>query len=100
MDSLKILGGKELSGNVQVSSAKNSSLPILIASLLTDEPIIHLNLPDLRDILTTIRLLVNLGAEISVEGEKNIIQCRDIKSTEATYDLVKTMRASIVVRGP
>ena len=100
MDSLKIIGGEKLHGNVSVSAAKNSSLPILIACLLTEDKVELEKLPKLRDMATTKKLLENLGADICISGEKNIIDCSNVNSTEATYDLVKTMRASILVLGP
>ena len=101
MDSLKIVGGAKLSGKVSVSAAKNSSLPILISTLLSSQKIQLQGLPALRDMSTTFKLLTNLGATIEDigNGDSNI-SCATVNSTEATYDLVKTMRASILVLGP
>ena len=100
MDSLIITGGKKLSGSVTVSAAKNSSLPILISCLLSEEMIELHQLPELRDMMTTYKLLENLGVEIVKEENKRTINCQKVNSTEATYDLVRTMRASILVLGP
>lgn len=101
MDSLKIIGQAKLNGTVSVSAAKNSSLPILIATLLSGEKIKLEKLPALRDMSTTYKLLKNLGATIRELGNEDFeIDCSTVNSTEATYDLVKTMRASILVLGP
>lgn len=100
MDKLIIKGQQKLSGEVNISGSKNSSLPILFATLLTDKEIILNNIPKLRDIKTTIMLLEYLGKKIEQIDNKLIIkQTNDIK-TEAPYDLVKQMRASALVIGP
>jgi len=95
-----IEGGKSLKGSISISGAKNSALPILMASLLTDEKCILRNVPNLRDIQTTIRLLEALGKK--VKFEKGVLSIEEEVSglIEAPYDIVKTMRASICVLGP
>ena len=100
MDKLAIRGGAALSGELTVSGAKNSVLPILAAALLaTDRVRVH-NVPRLKDVATMIALLRNLGAEVS--GEDSVVdvsQC-DVRRFRAPYDLVKTMRASFLLMGP
>ncbi len=100
MDKLLITGPTELRGEVFVSRAKNAYLPILAAVLLSDKPIRLKNLPELKDIQTMMKLLQNLGVTIEKQGEWTLFNAQDLKSHEATYDLVKTMRASIFVLGP
>ncbi|WP_299259443.1 UDP-N-acetylglucosamine 1-carboxyvinyltransferase [uncultured Kushneria sp.] len=100
MDKLIISGGRPLSGEVWTSGAKNSALPILAATLLADEPVIIGNLPHLQDITTTLELLGRMGVE-PIMGEKMSIQLDGrVKDCHAPYDLVKKMRASILVLGP
>ncbi len=100
MDKLIIHGGKKLSGDVTVSGSKNASLPIFVSTILA--PGVHeiSNVPFLRDINTTIKVLETLGA--TVEGNGNVVRIdtSDVNNVEATYDLVKTMRASVLVLGP
>ena len=101
MDRLRITGGATLEGEVRISGAKNAALPILCASLLTAEPITLHNVPHLNDIGTTIRLLGQLGVKTHNDSEHTLTLSADsIDSLEAPYDLVKTMRASILVLGP
>ena len=100
MDKLKILGGLPLVGEVQAAGAKNAALPILCASLLTADPLDLSNVPQLRDIATTIRLLKLLGVKTERDEERLTLQADSLVSTEAPYELVKTMRASILVLGP
>lgn len=100
MDQLRIIGKKRLKGQVTISQAKNALLPILKATLLCSEKVTFSELPLLRDITTTFQLLKNLGLEVEQVEEKTIIDPTTIKSFEATYELVKTMRASILVLGP
>ncbi len=100
MDKIRIQGPCKLSGEVSISRAKNAYLPILAAILLTDKEVRLKNLPGLRDIKTMLKLLGNLGVEISYEGDETIFNASKLESYEATYDLVKTMRASIFVLGP
>lgn len=100
MDKLKILGGLPLVGEVQAAGAKNAALPILCASLLTVDPLELSNVPQLQDIATTIRLLKLLGVKTERDEERLTLQADSLVSTEAPYELVKTMRASILVLGP
>lgn len=100
MDKLKIIGGQPLRGEVRAAGAKNAALPILCASLLTADALRLDNVPQLRDIATTLRLLDLLGVKVRREGEQLTLQADALASTEAPYELVKTMRASILVLGP
>jgi UDP-N-acetylglucosamine 1-carboxyvinyltransferase len=101
MDKLIIEGGIRLEGEIRMSGAKNSALPILAAGLLTDETLIIGNLPHLHDITTMIELLGVMGVEAVIDEKLNVeINGGTIKSYNAPYDLVKTMRASILVLGP
>ncbi len=101
MDKLIITGGSRLKGDVKISGAKNSALPILAASLLADEPVTISNLPHLHDITTMLELLRQMGVDLTVDEKLSVeIDTRTIKSTVAPYELVKTMRASILVLGP
>ncbi|MDN5842310.1 MAG: UDP-N-acetylglucosamine 1-carboxyvinyltransferase [Alcaligenaceae bacterium] len=101
MDKLRIVGGRPLQGEVRVSGAKNAALPILCASLLTGDPITLENVPDLRDIGTTLALLGRMGVQIDRQAGGRVTLCAaDINRQEAPYELVKTMRASILVLGP
>ena len=101
MDKLRIKGGKPLEGRIRVSGAKNSALPAMAASLLTREEVELNNLPLVNDIYTTRRLLRELGVKVDFEGDHSVrLQAEKILSHEAPYDLVKTMRASVLVLGP
>ncbi len=101
MDKMIIRGGKPLRGTVSVSGSKNTALPILIASLLTDEPVKLYNVPRLRDVTTTLGLLGDLGAEARWTGDNEVeVWAKKITSHVAPYELVKTMRASFLVLGP
>ena len=101
MDKLIIHGGMPLEGEIPISGAKNSALPILSATLLTDQPVIIGNVPHLHDITTTIELLGLMGSRITVNERMNIeIDNAEINNFFAPYELVKTMRASILVLGP
>jgi UDP-N-acetylglucosamine 1-carboxyvinyltransferase len=101
MDTLRITGGAALQGEVRISGAKNAALPILCACLLTAEPITLHNVPALNDVGTTIRLLSQLGVKAQRDSEHSLTLSADtIDSLEAPYELVKTMRASILVLGP
>ncbi len=99
MDSLMIEGGIALKGEIQVSGSKNAALPILFASILLESPITFSNVPHLRDIYTTLKLLGILGCPTIYEGDKVHIRPCTL-SPEAPYDLVKTMRASVLCLGP
>ena len=100
MDKLIIHGGKELNGEINISGAKNAALPILISSLLSDKPLILKNVPDLYDIKTTFKLLGVLGVAIENIDSSVTLNAESITQYDAPYDLVKTMRASILVLGP
>ncbi|RTZ62076.1 MAG: UDP-N-acetylglucosamine 1-carboxyvinyltransferase [Gammaproteobacteria bacterium] len=101
MDKLSVTGGNRLSGEVKISGAKNAALPILIASLLTADTLRITNVPHLNDITTTLRLLGDLGVEIEIDERLGVAAtAASIPSPKAAYDLVKTMRASILVLGP
>jgi UDP-N-acetylglucosamine 1-carboxyvinyltransferase len=100
LDKLIIRGGKKLKGEVDISGAKNAALPIMVASLLSSGYCTISKVPNLKDIMTMGRLLANLGAGFHYEDRKAIINTEKIKIFEAPYDLVRTMRASILVLGP
>lgn len=101
MDKLSIQGGVSLSGEIRIAGAKNSALPILAATLLTDETVQVCNLPHLYDITTMLELLGCMGVDAVVDGKLNVeINSSSIRQLSAPYDLVKTMRASILVLGP
>lgn len=100
MDKLRITGGQKLHGDITISGAKNAALPILCASLLTADDIQLHNVPRLRDIDTACQLLAQLGVRTHTEGESITLNASAITSLEAPYELVKTMRASILVLGP
>jgi UDP-N-acetylglucosamine 1-carboxyvinyltransferase len=101
MDKLSIVGGKRLSGSVRIAGAKNSALPILASGLLASEPVTIKNLPHLHDVTTMIELLGRMGVSMLVGDKLSVeIDPRTINSCVAPYELVKTMRASILVLGP
>ena len=101
MEKLLISGGKPLIGEVKISGAKNSVLPILAASLLSDEEVTIGNVPHLQDVTTTISLLTEMGATLSIDEKMKVsINASSIKKFYAPYEMVKTMRASILVLGP
>jgi len=104
MDKLVIRGGNPLLGTIRVSGAKNAALPAMAAALLTEEPIILENVPQVRDIETTRKLLAEMGADVELgygrAQHRTTICCRTLVSPEASYELVKTMRASTLVLGP
>ncbi len=100
MDKLIIKGGTRLKGSVTISGSKNASLPICIAALLAPGASTISNVPELRDITTTAKLLGSLGAVVERNGSTLRIDAKTINTVEATYDLVKTMRASVLVLGP
>ncbi|MDR3362078.1 MAG: UDP-N-acetylglucosamine 1-carboxyvinyltransferase [Desulfovibrio sp.] len=100
MDKLIIEGGVPLTGVVEVSGSKNAALPILFASILLTEPVVFHNVPDLRDIRTTIALLLLLGCDCGYENRKARVVAPGVLHTEAPYDLVRTMRASVLCLGP
>jgi UDP-N-acetylglucosamine 1-carboxyvinyltransferase len=104
MDKLVIRGGNPLLGTIRVSGAKNAALPCMAAALLTEDPVILENIPQVRDIQTTRNLLAAMGAEVELgygrAQHRTTIQCKNLASPEASYELVKTMRASTLVLGP
>jgi len=101
MDKIRVVGGAPLSGRVEISGAKNAALPAMAASLLTPETVQLENIPYVRDILTTRRLLAEMGAAAEVRPDGTAtLTAAEIPHPEAPYDLVRTMRASILVLGP
>ncbi|HEX6691026.1 MAG TPA: UDP-N-acetylglucosamine 1-carboxyvinyltransferase [Burkholderiales bacterium] len=99
MDKLKISGGRPLRGEVRISGAKNAALPIMCATLLAGEPLRLSNVPQLMDISTMVKLLAQMGVSVDRGGEM-VLQSKDISNPVAPYELVKTMRASVLVLGP
>ena len=109
MDRIRITGGKALNGQVEISGAKNAALPLMTASLLTDDTLTLKNLPHLADITTLANLLVQHGVDLHLQGHSSAAACTgrvmelraaNIASTRAPYDLVRRMRASVLVLGP
>ncbi len=110
MDSIKVIGGNELNGVIPISGAKNATLPLMIASLLTDETLTLTNVPRLRDVAQLMQILSNHGVDYSVNGKRNgqdalegqtlNLTAREIVDTTAPYELVSKMRASFWVVGP
>src|ERR1700674_1908951 len=101
MDKLQIQGGVPLEGEVRISGAKNATLPILAAALLADDPVVVANVPHLKDVTTTVELLGRMGATVTIDERMRIeVDGSTLKECFAPYDLVKTMRASILVLGP
>ena len=100
MDKLKITGGRALEGEIRVSGAKNAALPIMCAALLTSKPLILTNVPALRDVSTMARLLAEMGVQEERSAGRIVLHAASIKEPIASYDLVKTMRASVLVLGP
>ena len=104
MDKLRMVGGTPLQGEVLIAGAKNAALPILCACLLTDQPVVLRNVPDLQDVRTMLKLLQEIGVTVdfpsAADRSHMVLNAAVIKSSEATYEMVKTMRASILVLGP
>jgi len=108
MDRIRIRGGRPLVGTIPIGGAKNAALPLMAASLLTDEPLVLSNLPHLADISSMARLLSGLGVDIAMDGDAPggaggrvlELRARTIRDTTAPYDLVRKMRASVLVLGP
>ena len=100
LDKLIIEGGFPLNGEITISGAKNAALPILCAALLTDKPLALSSVPKLKDVGTTIELLKHMGVVASRDADKVTLDANNITVLEAPYDMVKTMRASILVLGP
>jgi UDP-N-acetylglucosamine 1-carboxyvinyltransferase len=100
MDKIQVQGGRRLEGRVRISGAKNAALPILASALLCDGPNTFTNVPNLRDIRSTLDLLAHLGAECEMSGHRVVVDAGGLNNHEAPYDLVRKMRASILVLGP
>src|SRR2546423_10981422 len=109
MDKIRIRGGHRLQGEIQTGGAKTAPLPLMAAALLTDEPLSLANLPHLADIATMSMLLAQLGVDIHLNGDSANdghaarvmeLTARDVRETTAPYDLVRKMRASVLVLGP
>src|SRR5260221_2123214 len=100
MDKLRITGGRPLEGEVRISGAKNAALPIMCAALLSARPLAIANVPRLMDTSTMIKLLGQLGVEVERADNEVVLQAKTISQPTAPYELVKTMRASVLVLGP
>jgi UDP-N-acetylglucosamine 1-carboxyvinyltransferase len=101
MDKLQIQGGTPLEGEVRISGAKNATLPILAAALLAEDPVVVANVPHLQDVTTTIELLGRMGVSVTIDERMRIeVDASTLRECFAPYELVKTMRASILVLGP
>jgi UDP-N-acetylglucosamine 1-carboxyvinyltransferase len=100
MDYLKIIGGHSLKGTIEISGAKNASLPLIAMCILAQNEVKVSNLPQVADIRTLLKLLSNLGSTCKISDTSTLIDTSTISQTKATYDIVKTMRASILVLGP
>ncbi len=101
MDKLIITGGRRLDGSIRISGAKNAALPIIAATLVADEPVTVCNIPHLNDITTTMELLGRMGVTLTMDENMNVeVDASTIEHCVAPYELVKTMRASILVLGP
>ncbi len=100
MDQIRITGGRPLRGTIEVGGAKNAALPILAASLLGAGECVIDHVPQVRDLATMLKLLALLGVQVQVEGPRVRLDAAHVQSVEAPYDLVKTMRASILSLGP
>lgn len=109
MDSIKVVGGKPLKGKISISGSKNSALPIMAASLLTEDTLVLSNIPCLSDIVTMNNLLINHGVELSIDGSRNnegkfdhtiLLNAKHIHNLVAPYEIVRKMRASVLVLGP
>ncbi|MCW5773711.1 MAG: UDP-N-acetylglucosamine 1-carboxyvinyltransferase [Rhodospirillaceae bacterium] len=100
MDRIRIVGGRPLKGTIPVSGAKNAALPLMAACLLTDKPLTLTNLPQLADIKTLTQLLEQHGVKVSVADHSVTMEAKEIPNTVAPYDIVRRMRASVLVLGP
>ena len=101
MDRIRIVGGRPLNGSIPISGAKNATLPILTAALLTTEPLTVSNVPHLRDVTTMLNLLAQMGVAVSMDEKLGVeLTAKRISAPVAPYELVKTMRASVLVLGP
>lgn len=100
MDKFLITGGVKLDGEVRISGAKNAALPLLAATILADSPITITNVPNLKDVNTLVKLIGGLGVTIGYENDTVKADTSTLDNQFAPYELVKTMRASILVLGP
>ncbi|HEX7636267.1 MAG TPA: UDP-N-acetylglucosamine 1-carboxyvinyltransferase, partial [Noviherbaspirillum sp.] len=100
MDKLLIAGGNRLSGEINISGAKNAALPILCAGLLTSDTVQLENVPHLHDVSTMTTLLCQMGLRIERDGDRMSLNGAAVNNWEAPYEMVKTMRAAILVLGP
>jgi len=100
MDKLYVTGPVQLQGEVEISSAKNATLPILAATILCPYPVEFVGIPDLMDVSTILKLLQSMGIKFSRNDSKTILDATELTSQHADYSLVKTMRASVLVLGP
>ncbi|GAC1655926.1 MAG: UDP-N-acetylglucosamine 1-carboxyvinyltransferase [Acidobacteriaceae bacterium] len=104
MEKFVVRGGNPLVGTIRVSGAKNAALPAIAAAILTEEPVVLENIPDVRDIETERKLLASMGAEVELgygrASHRTTVSCRNLSDPEAKYEIVKTMRASTLVLGP
>ena len=101
MDFLEIEGGKSLSGSIKIGGAKNAALPIIASTILTNRAVLLKNLPDVVDIRTMLELIKKLGGKVEVIDKNSVkVDCSTINSTQAVYEIVSKMRASILVLGP
>jgi UDP-N-acetylglucosamine 1-carboxyvinyltransferase len=100
VDKLRITGGRALEGEVRVSGAKNAALPIMCAALLSAKPLALTNVPRLRDVSTMAKLLAQMGVAVERSEQSTLLHAKAITDPTATYELVKTMRASVLVLGP
>jgi UDP-N-acetylglucosamine 1-carboxyvinyltransferase len=101
VDKLRITGGRPLAGEVRVSGAKNAALPMLAAALLTEQPLVLENVPRLMDVRTMAKLLAQMGVEVGAQADGRLeLRAKAIRDPVAAYELVKTMRASVLVLGP
>ena len=100
MDKLLIRGGRQLQGEVRISGAKNAALPELCAALLTDQPVTLENVPRLQDVATMIKLVQSMGVRVDREGDRVTLNAATLDQPHAPYELVKTMRASVLALGP
>ncbi|MGH9443043.1 MAG: UDP-N-acetylglucosamine 1-carboxyvinyltransferase, partial [Thermoanaerobaculia bacterium] len=100
MEKFRIEGATRLEGSVRISGAKNAALPAFAAALLTKEPVTLRNVPKVADLRTMAKLLSHIGAKVSFVDSEAVIEAAEIRTPEAPYDIVKTMRASVLVLGP